>query len=213
MEAGQYIQALHTQCGISYEKFPLACSLFLRMHFGAIDTRSRESIVLCSDTYSKYAAISMNALHRALHQRFSDRKAEDRFIMCCLQVDSSKAGSKNVTLKPMITLSASGKVELLTLNADFVFSKKGKASADHSLRSLRHESDFDFQPFLCGITCDAFGLTEATGIMTGCDNSAVAVHDLDPQLLVHFGTVSILMSCTKIYEYCFTSYLMHAGGI
>ena len=121
----------------------------------------------------------------SLHTLFGDRLHPERFLVSCLCIDSSKAGSKNVTLKPMVTCNAKGEVGLQTLNADFVFSKKGAVSAEHSLRSFAKESDYRFEIFICAVTCDAFGVKEAKEILKRCDAAAVLMHSTDPTILTY----------------------------
>jgi hypothetical protein len=167
------------------------------MYFGALDKATREMLFFSSNTYSKYAQLSMDVLHRALHTSFSDRKSEDRFIVAYVLIDSSKAGMKNVTLKPMVTLDARGMVLLHTLFADFVNSKKGKASAAHCNRSFARESDYDFNKFIFGVTCDAFGKKEATGILKFCDDAAISSYELDPTVLTYRSKVVRVTSRIK----------------
>ena len=126
LKAGQHIQALHSQCGISFEKLPLAASLFLELFFGEMEQSVRNKLVLSSGTYDTYATRTMKTLHKCFLERFNtDRTVSENFRCAYLIVDSSQAGDRNVTLKPIITQDWKGRIALHILTTDFVHSKKG----------------------------------------------------------------------------------------
>jgi len=127
MLAGQRIQALHTQCGISFEKLPLAVSFFLELFFGEIEASVGNKLSLCSKTYDAYAHITMRTIKDNFLEKFNDdRTNPTNFQSAYLIVDSSQAGDRNVTLKTLITQNGNAKIEVNALHTDMVFSKKGK---------------------------------------------------------------------------------------
>ena len=68
----------------------------------------------------------MKALQKNFLEKFnSDRNNPKSFQSAYLIVDSSQAGDRNVTLKPIITQNLVGEINLYTMKTDFVFSKKG----------------------------------------------------------------------------------------
>ena len=80
LKAGQRIQALHTQCGISFEKFPLAVSFFLELFFGEIEVSVCDKLILCSKTYDFYASITMKTLKENFLARFNTNRSKKKIF-------------------------------------------------------------------------------------------------------------------------------------
>ena len=98
------------------------------MLFGDIDASVRNRLILSSKTYDSYASDAMKALKKNFLKKFStDQTNMKHFQSAYLIVDSSQAGDRHVTLKPIITRDRLGNITLDTLRTDFVHSKKGNS--------------------------------------------------------------------------------------
>jgi hypothetical protein len=192
---------LHVECGVSMEKMPLCMATFLSMLTG--DSLSKEvfnSLVKSSRTYD----LALQKGAEALRDHVYHRMALDEVISMCLMVDDSNRDSREWTMKPVLLNIENKKIEQLGFPASTNNTKKGEESARHNLHLLLDQIPVEILYKLMSMVVDAFGKTEARGIMQKLDDK-IASLPAESRAKMCRASVVVRIYLMTYQWYCFSS--------